>query len=120
MATHQILKKVQLDTFSGFSYSEYVSDWLRTLDDYFDAMETEPAKRIVAASLLFRGNAKLWWQGFRQEFLLNGGTWFDFKNSLTIQFEDPNMIQNSRDELSRLKQVTSVVKYCSSQNCPDV
>ncbi|KAF9192276.1 hypothetical protein BGZ51_005845 [Haplosporangium sp. Z 767] len=95
--------------FREFSYSEYVSDWLRNLDDYFDAVETDSAEHTVAASLLFRGNAKLWWQDSRQTFQFNGGTWLDFKNSLTIQFEDPNLVQNARDELSHLKHRTNLL-----------
>jgi len=116
MATHQILKKFQLETFSGISYTEQVSVWLLALEDYFDALDTEPAERISATPLLFRKNAKLWWRGFRQDFEANGGTWMDMKNSLILQFEDPNLVQNARDELARLKQTTSVVKYVEQFN----
>ncbi|KAI8348214.1 hypothetical protein B0O80DRAFT_429744 [Mortierella sp. GBAus27b] len=104
MATHQILKKVKIEPFNGTSFDEQVSLWLVSLEDYYDAQETEAEERLSATPLLFQKTAKLWWQGIREAFHLNGGTWLDLKQALIARFEDPNRVQNARDGLARLRQ----------------
>lgn len=116
MATHQILKKVKIDPFNGTSFDEQVSLWLASLEDYYDAQETDADERLSATPLLFQKTAKLWWQGIRESFHLNGGTWLDLKQALIARFEDPNRVQNARDGLARLRQVTSVNRYIEEFN----
>jgi hypothetical protein len=116
MATHQILKKVKIDPFTGTSFDEQVSLWLSSLEDYYDAQETDADERLTATPLLFQKTAKLWWQGIRENFHANNGTWLDLRQALIARFEDPNRIQNARDALSRLRQVTSVNRYIEEFN----
>jgi len=116
MATHQILKKAQLEHFTGTSFDEQVTLWLSNLDDYYDLLETEDHERLSATPLLLRGTAKIWWQGIRGDFHTNNGTWTDFKQAMISRFEDPNRVLNARDELARLRQTTSVIRYIEEFN----
>src|SRR5690554_4372070 len=116
MATLQILKKVKLASFSGSSYDEHIRLWISSLDEYYDAMETDATERLTATPLLFEGTAKRWWQNIRGAFHTNDGTWLDLKQALCDQFEDPNSVQNARDQIARLHQRTSVVRYLEAFN----
>ncbi|KAF9402457.1 hypothetical protein BGZ76_007308 [Entomortierella beljakovae] len=116
MATKLLLKKVQIDPFTGTSFDEQISLWLRSLEDFYDAHETSADERLTATPLLFQKTAKLWWQGLRDDFHAHNGTWTHLKQALITRFEDPNHIQNARDALARLRQVTSVAKYIEEFN----
>jgi hypothetical protein len=116
MATKLILKKVEIEPFTGTSFNEHVSLWLRSLEDFYDAHETDAVERLSATPLLFRKTAKLWWQNVRDDFHQCEGTWDNLKQALIDRFEDPNYIQNARDALARLRQVSSVAKYIEEFN----
>jgi hypothetical protein len=68
MATKLILKKVEIEPFTGTSFNEHVSLWLRSLEDFYDAHETDVDERLSATPLLFRKTAKIWWQNIRDNF----------------------------------------------------
>jgi hypothetical protein len=116
MATKLILKKVEIEPFTGTSFNEHVSLWLRSLEDFYDAHETDVDERLSATPLLFRKTAKIWWQNIRDNFHEQKGTWENLKQALIDRFEDPNYIQNARDALARLRQVSSVAKYIEEFN----
>ena len=116
MALQQILKKVKIDHFTGNSFDENVTDWILQLDEFFDAQDTPEDERLRSAPVMFSSTAKSWWRNFQIQFMENHGTWLDFKQALVGQFEDPNMVQNARDDLGHLRQTHSVIRYTEQFN----
>jgi hypothetical protein len=109
------LKLSKLETYSGSSKQDDVSQWLFSMRQYLQLSGANSCDGIIYAASYLRGAAAIWWLLRAQNYGAQGGfqNWEEFETELTKQFRPINAEKLARDQLASLTQLRSVQEYVS-------
>jgi hypothetical protein len=60
-------EKMEIPVYEGNLDVEYLLDWIRALDTYFDCEDVEEEKKVKHDVTRFKGHASLWWDEIQAE-----------------------------------------------------
>jgi hypothetical protein len=111
-ASANFIKAFRLKEYDG---SRDPTNWLYTVEQFFDATHMDEAGRVPHAALLLIGNAQTWWRAHkeatRDKPLQRIRAWADFAAALTAQYRPTNVPEVARYKLRYLRQTHDVRNY---------
>ncbi|XP_075496974.1 uncharacterized protein LOC142533923 [Primulina tabacum] len=107
--TYERFMKMRPKEFSGTTDPMIAEGWIKSLEVIFEFMELGDADRVRCATYLFRGDARLWWEGASKALNLATLSWTHFTEVFYSKYFTEEVRSRLTTEFMTLRQGDSTV-----------
>lgn len=100
------------DTFDGAGSPVVAANWLRIMERRLEAMQVQPAQKVMFAAIQLKGNADIWWENVRASLPPEhpAPTWEFFRTQFMEKYYPASHVERMENALGKLKQGNKTIQ----------